>query len=155
MKAGIISLQRNQIDRQLKPLRQARLARPARGWVRAVREALGINGRQMAERMKVARSHVSQVEDAEARGAASIRTLQRAADALGCDLVYALVPHGGKTLETLVHDRARRTAERMVERVAGTMALEDQEVSREFRKREVDRIAGELVRTMSKVLWDE
>jgi len=155
MKAEAISLQRDQIDRQLRPLRQARLLRPARGWVRAVREALGINGRQMAERMNIARSHLSQIEDAEARGAVSIRTLQRAADALGCDLVYALVPRNGKTLETLVHDRAQRTAEQMVERVAETMALEDQAVSREFRKREVDRIARELVRTMSKDLWDK
>lgn len=155
MKAETISLQRDQIDRQLKPLRQARLVRPFRGWVRAVREALGLNGRQMAERMTIARSHVSQIEDAEARGAVSIRTLQRAADALGCDLVYALVPRDGKTLETLVHERAQRVAERMMERVAETMALEDQAVSREFSKREVDRIAAELVRTMSKDLWDE
>jgi predicted DNA-binding mobile mystery protein A len=155
MKAETISLQREQIDRQLKPLRQPRLVRPFRGWVRAVREALGLNGRQLAERMRIARSHVSQIEEAEVRGAVSIRTLERAADALGCDLVYALVPRDGKTFEILVHERAQKIAERRVERAAVTMALEDQAVSREFRKREVDRIAAELVRTMSKDLWDE
>jgi predicted DNA-binding mobile mystery protein A len=155
MKAEIKTLQREQIDRQLRPLRQVRLVRPFRGWVRAVREALGLNGRQMAERMKIARSQLSQIEDAEARGVVSIRTLRRAADALGCDLVYALVPRDGRTLESLVHERARKVAERRVDRVAVTMALEDQAVSRDFRKREVDRIAAELVRTMSKDLWEK
>jgi len=155
MEPEIRALQRDQIDRQLASLRQARPSRPARGWVRAVREALGMNGSQLTRRMKIARSHLSQIEDAEARGAVSIRTLQRAADALGCEFVYAFVPRGGKRFEQLVHERARQVAERMVERVAGTMALEDQSVDLEFRKREVDRLTAELVRTMRRDLWDE
>jgi len=120
-----------------------------------VREALGMNGRQLAERMGIARSHLSQIEEAEVRGAASLKTLQRAAEALGCELVYAFVPRGGKTLEELIHQRAREVAKRVVERVATNMALEAQSVDRDFRKREADRIAADLVRTMRKDLWEE
>lgn len=149
------ALRRDQVDRQLAPLRRRPLSRPARGWVRALREALGINGNQLARRMRIARSQLSQIEDGEARGVVSLNTLQRAADALDCDLVYAFVPRDGKTLEELVHERAQRVAKRAVEQVAGTMALEDQRTSNEFRKLEVERIAADLIRSMDRRLWDE
>lgn len=128
--------------------------RPRRGWVRAIREALGMNGRQLAERIGIARSHLSQIESAEARDSVSLRTLRRVADALGCELVYAFVPRGGSTLEEMVRERARAVAERIVGDVATTMALEAQSVDRDFRKREVDRVASELVHLMRRDLWE-
>ncbi|MFQ5417727.1 MAG: helix-turn-helix domain-containing protein, partial [Myxococcota bacterium] len=94
MKPEARALLRNQLDRQLTSLRRTPLMRPRRGWVRAIREALGMNGRQLAERIGIARSHLSQIESAEARDSVSLRTLRRVADALGCELVYAFVPRG-------------------------------------------------------------
>ncbi len=120
-----------------------------------MREALGMNGRQLSERLGIARSDLAHIEDAEVRGAATLHTLEKAADALGCDLVYAVVPRDGKTLEVMVDERAREVAERIVGRVATTMALEAQGVDRAFRKKEVDRVAADLVRTLRKHLWDE
>lgn len=154
MKPEARALLRNQLDRQLSSLRRTELIRPRRGWVRAIREALGMNGRQLAEKMGIARSHLSQIESAEARNSASLRTLRRAADALGCELVYAFVPRDGRTLEEMVQERARTVAERIVGDVATTMALEAQSVDRNFRKREVNRITSELVHTMRRDLWD-
>ncbi len=155
MKAEARHLLRDELDRRLAPLRRARLVRPRRGWVHAVREALGMNGRQLSERLGIARAHLAHIEDAEVRGAATLHTLEKAADALGCDLVYAFVPHDGKTLELMLRERAREVAERIVGRVATTMALEAQGVDRAFRKKEVDRVAADLVRTLRKHLWDE
>ena len=154
MKTEARALLRNQLDRYLAPLRKAGGHRPRRGWVRAIRDAVGMNGQQLADRMGVARSHLAQIEDAEVRGAASLRTMERAANALGCDFVYALVPREKKTLEEIVQARTRQVASRIVQHVATNMALEDQAVSREFRKREVDRIAAELLRTMRRDLWE-
>lgn len=154
MKPEARALLRNQLDRQLSSFRQTQLVRPGRGWVRAIREALGMNGRQLAERMGIARSHLSQIENAEARDSISLRSLRRAADALGCDLVYAFVPRDGKTLDGMVQERARAVAERIVADVATTMALEAQSVDRGFQKREVDRVASELVHAMRRVLWE-
>ncbi len=156
MKAETRALQRDQIDRQLAPFRRKALAgRPSRGWVRAVREALGMNGSQLARRMGIARSHLSQIEDAESRETVSLRTLRRAADALGCDLVYAIVPRNGRTLEELLHDRAEQVASSTVENAAGNMALEGQPVGDRFKKRETDRIAAYLVQTLPRSLWNE
>jgi predicted DNA-binding mobile mystery protein A len=155
MKPEARALLRNQLDRQLSPLRPTELVRPRRGWVRAIREVLGMNGRQLAERMGIARSHLSQIESGEARDSVSLRTLRRAADALGCEFVYAFVPRDGRTLEEMVQERARVVAERIVGDVATTMALEAQSVDGDFQKREVDRIALDLAHTMRRDLWDK
>lgn len=114
-----------------------------------------MNGRQLSERLGIARSHLAHIEDAEVRGAATLHTLEKAADALGCDLVYAFVPREAKTLEVMVHERAREVAERIVGRVATTMALEAQGVDRAFQKKEMHRVAADLLRTLPRQLWDE
>ena len=155
MKPEARALLRRQLDQQLSSLESAPLARPRRGWVRAIREALGMNGRQLAERMGIARSHLSQIEDAEARGSVSLQTLRRAADALGCDLVYAFVPRDVRTLDEMVHARARAVAERIVGDVSTTMALEAQSVAPDFQRREVGRVASERVHSMRRDLWNQ
>jgi len=155
MKPAARQLLRDRLDRSLAPLRRARLIRSKRGWVRTVRDALGMNGRQLADRMGVARSHLAQIEDAEVRGTTSLKTLERAADALGCELVYGFLPHDGQTFELLVHERAREVAERIVDRVMTSMALEAQGVDRAYRKKEVDRVVYDLVSGLNRDLWDD
>jgi predicted DNA-binding mobile mystery protein A len=82
------------LDERIRPLLHAREAasRPARGWVRAVREAIGLTQSGAASRAAVKRQSFAQFEAAEERGAISIASLRRAAGALDCDLVYYLVP---------------------------------------------------------------
>ena len=152
-------IERSRLDEQLGSLRSAQrkgaLRRPRRGWVRAIRDALGMNGRQLAERLEIARPNLAQLEASELRGAASLRTLERAAAALGCDFVYAFVPRDGRTLEAMLDERAREVARRIVQRVGTSMALEAQGVENDaVLRKEVERIAAELVRTGNRGLWD-
>lgn len=82
-----------------------------------------------------------------------MQTLVRVADALECELVYALVPRRG-SLEESLRSRARKVATSLVERIAGSMALEAQPTDIEERERLIDSTAAELVRTLDKSLWD-
>src|ERR1700733_6838955 len=100
------------------------LARPPRGWIRAIREALGMSAAVLAARLSITASAVTRVEQSEAAGKIQLDTLRRAADALGCDLVYLLVPR--RPLNAIVRDRARELAHRQVSAVEQTMRLEDQ-----------------------------
>ena len=100
------------------------IPRPPRGWVRAVREALGMTAAVLAARMGTTAGAVTRLEQSEAADRIQLDTLRRAADALGCDLVYLLVPR--RPLTTVVRDRARELARRQVEAVEQTMRLEDQ-----------------------------
>ena len=100
------------------------LARPPHGWIRAVREALGMSAAALAARLGITAGAVIRLEQSEAADRIQLDTLRRAADALGCDLVYLLVPR--RPLDAVVRDRARELARRQVAAVEQTMRLEDQ-----------------------------
>src|SRR5262245_27532719 len=86
-------LARRTLDARLRDRSIRELAsRPPRGWVRAIRDALGMSSRQLANRMGQSQPAVTKLERSEASGGARLDSLRRAADALDCDLVYALVP---------------------------------------------------------------
>ena len=117
-----------QIDRALAPFVAARQSlRPQRGWLRAVREATGMTLRHVAARLNKAPSLVAKLEKSEAEYRITLGSLREAADALGCQLVYALVPKSG-SIQELAEERARTKAGESVRAVEHSMALEDQAV---------------------------
>ena len=122
---GVSVRSRELLDAHFKewqPLR--RLARPLRGWIRAVREALGMSAAALSARLSITPGAVIRLEQSEAADRIRLDTLRRAADALGCDLVYVLVPR--RPLATVVRERARELAHAQVAAVEQTMRLEDQ-----------------------------
>jgi predicted DNA-binding mobile mystery protein A len=104
------------------PLRSQ--ARPARGWIRAVRDALGMSAAVLASRLGTTASAVTRLEQSEASEHIQLDTLRRAADALGCDLVYLLIPR--RRLTEVVRDRAHTLARAQAAATEQTMRLEDQ-----------------------------
>lgn len=114
------------LDDALAPIRAAAPQHPARGWVNAVRRALGMTEAELAARMGVTQPSVHALENSEAAGTVRLDTLRRAAEALGCEVVYTLVPRR-PLAETLVA-RARDTAREELGRVQRTMSLEAQDV---------------------------
>jgi predicted DNA-binding mobile mystery protein A len=126
MKSDIRRRARQRLDERLSPMKPAeRFRAPPKGWVRAVRDALGMTGVQLARRLGIRPQSVEALEASEESGAVQLKTLRRAAEALGCSLVYALVPND--SLEAMVRARARQIAVRELGRVAHTMRLEAQE----------------------------
>ena len=116
---------RTRLDERLEVLRPAdRFKVPPKGWVRALRDALGMTGAQLGARMGIRPQTVETIEKSEAAGTIQLNTLRRAAEALDCTLVYALVPN--TSLEAMVNARARKIAMRELQRVAHTMRLEAQ-----------------------------
>jgi predicted DNA-binding mobile mystery protein A len=143
-----------QLDKRLNallPLTKA--TRPSRGWIRAVREALGMTTAQLAKRMDVRQPRIVELEKAEASGNITMRSLERAAEALGCQVVYALIPR--EPLTTTLEERALQVAERQLSAVEQTMRLEAQGVDDQAqRKRTLERLADDLLRRPAR-LWDE
>ena len=126
MKPGYRRLRLRQLGAALDTFDAARLTpRPPRGWLRAVREALGISQQQVAKTVRVTQQSVKDFETAEANDRITIRNLRRIAEAMGCELVYAIVPKSG-TIIDLAEQRARSAATKRVLSVERTMALEDQ-----------------------------
>ena len=126
------------------------LAPPVRGWIKAIREALGMSTEQLAKRARVSQPSIVALEQSEAKGSIEIATLKRIAYALDCQLVYALVPT--KPLEQMVRDRARLFARRRRGPIEHSMALEDQTVP----SNQTEAVIDDIVREISPGrLWNE
>jgi transcriptional regulator with XRE-family HTH domain len=65
---------------------------PEGGWLRAMRVAAGTPQGELAAKLGCKRQAWPQFEGSEARGAISLASLRRTADALDCDFVYFVVP---------------------------------------------------------------
>lgn len=143
---------RRGLDRRLADLAPTdRFDPPPRGWIRAIRDAIGMSGVQLASRLGVRPQTVDAIERSEVAGSIQLDTLRRAADALDCRLVYALVPR--TSLEDLVDARARRIATRALRRVGRTMALEGQAVDDADAEARIDAYIRDVIRDRD--LWRE
>ena len=144
----------SQLDDSLETFRQAASSgRPPSGWVKAVREGIGMTKAQLAQRVHLSPSTVNTLERSEARGAITLESLEKLARGMDCRLVYAIVPNGERTLEQLVRDRAELVARRQHSRVAHTMRLEQQGLEDKAEKRQLKRIVDALLSGSRRALW--
>lgn len=134
---------REALERDLHRHRNHPTPAPPKGWIRAIRDALGMTTRELAARAGLSHPRVTQIEQAEASGSVTLATLERVAEALGCRLEYVLVPE--RPLEEMVRDQARRKAAATLEDVDHTMALEQQRTGEQDRRRQLDKLADGLV----------
>ncbi|OMI06312.1 transcriptional regulator [Bradyrhizobium brasilense] len=130
---------------------EAKYKPPPKGWIRAIRDALGMSSEQLARRLSLASQSVDDSEKAEANGSIQLNTLRRAAEALDCTLVYAFIPK--TSLEETVQSRARRIAMRELRRVAHTMKLEDQATDDKDQKEQITEYIRDHVKERD--LWKE
>lgn len=140
---------RSILDQRLAAWRQVPSATPPRGWLRAIRETLGMPRAELARRLGVSGQAVAKLEASEADGSIGLDSLRRAAEALDCTLVYGVVPNA--SLEEIVDRRARDVARRQVGLAQHTMLLEDQRGGDEDAERLLDEFAEQAKR--SPALW--
>jgi predicted DNA-binding mobile mystery protein A len=148
-------LARESLDSRLMKMRKLApsLTPPNGGWIRAVRLAIGMRGRQFAQRLGVAQPTAHEFEKSEVKGTATIETLRRAASALNCTFVYAIVPN--ETLEKMVRERALKIARERMARVNNTMALENQQTAASSLEKQIARLADEILDSESRAIWNE
>lgn len=144
---------RQQLDKTLSGYVTAKQTSiPVKGWIRAIREALGMSGKQLAGRLNVSQPRIPRLEQDEVSGVVSLKTMRQAAEAMDCVFVYAIVPR--TTLEETVRAQARKVAGVRTQRVSHTMLLEAQSLSAEEQRAALDAAVEELAREMPKELWE-
>ena len=148
------SLQAAQIEAALSAWRAAKLpARPAQGWVRAIREALGMPANVYAQKLGITGGGLASLEKAEASQTITLASLHKMADALGCELQYALVPRQGQGLQEQLRERAASLADAQLRPIAHSMALEDQAVQGQARQLQREMLIQELLNGSRRQLW--
>lgn len=135
--------------RRLRPL--ADEPRPHKGWIRAIRDALGMSSTELAARIGVSQQRVSQIEHSEVQETITLETLRRAANALDCDLVYILEPR--TSLDEAVREQAHKKAARHLAPLAHHSRLEDQALSDDDEAAQLEEFASRFIDR--KGLWSE
>ena len=129
------------------------ISTPHKGWIRAVRNALGMSGRQLAGRLGVTKQRTSFVEKHEIDGTATLKTMRKIAESLDCVFVYGFVPR--KSLEETVRCQAKKVAFKRLARASHTMSLEDQALSKEENKEILSNMIEEIMDELPSNLWDK
>jgi len=126
---------------------------PRKGWISAIRKAVGMSARQLGARLGVSQQRVAQIEKQEMTGGLTIKALRKVAEGLDCRFVYGFVPNG--SLEEIVARQARRVALRRLTQASHTMKLEDQGLSRESDDEILTEMIAALTADPPADLWNE
>lgn len=135
----------------LPPLQK--MQRPHKGWIKAVKEALGMSSKQLAARLGVSPPRITALEKSEVEETVTLASLRRAAEALDCALVYSFVPKG--SFEEVLQTRARRIAAEIIGKVDHTMLLEAQNLQSDKLNEEIENLAAQILREQHKIIWDK
>lgn len=135
-----------ELDEQLRDWQTAnqKFGRPPTGWVKTLRTALRMTTEQLASRVGLKRSRIVQLENAEVNDAVTLRTLREAANAIDCDLVYAIVPKANSSLETIIKHQAEQLAHQRV-------ARETEDI--ETLQQQKAQLSTRLIENFNKKLW--
>ncbi len=154
MKAQERTRARKNLDKRLNTLSHSdAFTRPPRGWIKAIREALGMTTAQLGLRIGVSQPRALQIEHAELRGTLTLDSLERAAQALNCRLVYALVPIA--PLNSMVEQQANALAAKRLEHTTHSMSLEDQALNSDDANEQLHDLAKRLAEKSGSELWED
>ena len=143
-----------QLDETLKQFSTlAGVNRPLKGWIRAIRDALGMNNRQLAQRLGVGNSRIPRIEQDEITGGLTLKTMNRVADELDCIFVYGFVPR--TSLRETIRNQAESLAKKRFKKLMHTMELEDQGLSSNENKKVLDSLVEEIINSSSATLWED
>lgn len=130
-----------------------KVALPPTGWIKAIRNAIGMSMLQLGNRLSITKQSVQDIERREKDGSITIKALREAARALDMQLVYGFVPNDG-SLELLIERKAKELATQIVMRTNNTMKLEDQENTKQRIEKAIQERTTIIKTEMPKTLWD-
>lgn len=153
LKSDLRRLRIKQLDENLSSVRAClgQLTQPRDGWIKEIRQALGMTTGQLAKRIGIPQSNVQALEERERADRITLSSLKKAAEALDCDVVYVLVPRKG--IEATLFERIKAFAQNRIASVSHTMTLEEQQVSDSHLKDQFDNTVEQLVIHPPRNLW--
>ena len=146
-------LAREQLNETMKKFESLKaMSAPRKGWIRAIRDTLGMTGEQLAKRLNVNQQRVARIEQDEVLGKVTLNTMQNTAEAMDCIFVYGVIARDD--LERIVRRQAEVVAKKRMARSNQMMRLEKQELSEKEKSKAMQNLIDEIVETMPKSLWD-
>ena len=147
----LMRARRRQLSHRLLPLRGTLPEHPKRGWIRALREPLGMSLEVLGARMGMTRQAAHRLEASEANGTISLNRLRDAADVMGCDVAIVFVPR--EDLETWVEARATEAARTKLQPQESALLSDGKPVSPELLADLIRREAIRMVEAGDSRIW--
>ena len=129
------------------------LIMPPNGWIKAIRNGIGMSMEQLGKKLSITKQAVMDIEKREKKGAITIKSMQEIAKVIDMKFVYGFVPNAG-SLEQMIETRSLEIATKIVQRTSTTMKLEDQVNSKERIEKAIKERAAEIINKTPKILWD-
>jgi len=146
-------LVRQQLDETLKQFTTLlNIHRPSKGWIRALRDALGMSARQLGDRIGVSQQRITAIEREELNDTLTLNTLKRIAQSTSTTFVYGFIPK--KSLEEIVKRQAISSISRETNRVTHSMRLEGQAPSDKNLNQLIELEADDLINNHPSKVWD-
>ena len=139
------------IMEKVKELKGTALEEPHGGWIRTIRNSLGMTTTQLAKRIGISQSALTLHEKREKTGSIKIQTLRKIATALNCKLAYSFVPN--ENLERFIERKAMEKALEILKTIEHTMALENQSISKNESHHQLQELIKELKNNPKKI-WE-
>ncbi|MBI3232762.1 MAG: mobile mystery protein A [Bacteroidetes bacterium] len=148
------SLQQQQLnDKMLGIAKLKKISIPPAGWIKAIRNTLGMSMQQLGNKLSISKQGVLEIEKREKDGSITIKSLKEIAKVLDMELVYGFVPKDG-SLDALIDKKAKELATKIVLRTSNTMKLEDQKNSNKRIQKAIEERAEKIKNETPKILWD-
>lgn len=153
MKKQDLKFVREQLDKKLEQYQVLKnITIPQKGWIRAIRDSLGMSMRQLADRLHVSKPRIARIEKDEIRGNLTIKSMHSIAEALNCQFVYGFVPN--TTLKNTVRTQAVKIITDRMNNVSQHMLLEKQDIPNEEQNKLIEYEIEELINQYPRTLWD-
>lgn len=146
-------LRRAQLDRFFTQLKTLNLRTPKKGWIKEVRESLGMSMKDLADRLGTIKQRIERIEKDEVASKVTLETMKKTAEAMNCDFIYFVVPKN--SLEETLKDQGLKAAQKILKQVGKTMALEAQSTSTLSQKKLIENLAQEMLLNEDRKIWKE
>ena len=144
-----------QLDETISHLDKSTLtSTPTSGWINTIRNALGMSARTLGERIGLSQPRIALMEKGEVDGSISIKTLEKAAQGLGCRVIITLIPENG-TLQEMREKQALKKARQVNKYTELHMELEEQATEDNFREQTIKKLAADYLRKWPRNFWDD
>lgn len=143
-----------QLDRKLKPfLGSEMVIIPDNGWINTIRTTINMTLEQLGKKLNMSKQGVKRIEESEAAGTITIKSLKEVGNALEMKFVYGFIPVDG-SIDYLLERKSRILAEKIILRTNHNMMLEDQAIEKGKLRAAIDDLSKDIKFELKKTIWD-
>jgi predicted DNA-binding mobile mystery protein A len=143
-----------QLDRKLLTFKGTeKVIIPEKGWINTIRATINMTLEQLGNKLNITKQGVKRIEESEAAGTITIKSLKEVGNALEMKFVYGFVPIDW-VVNSLLERKSRVLAEKIILRTNQNMMLEDQAIEKSKLKAVIDDLSKEIRSELKKSIWD-